>query len=96
MPEEYFIVEPRASEWVYVIQKLIKETPDLVPDDVVLSLEMPFPVYYLRREKFSVDRLAAAIGAKPRATAAAKVIRLQPFEVSGKLPNPTVPYFGEA
>lgn len=96
MPEEYYIIEPKASEWVYVIQKIIMGTKGLVPGDVIVNLELAFPVYYLRRDKFPVEVIARGIGATPKATAAAKVIRLEPFASSANLPNPTVNYYGEA
>lgn len=96
MPEEFYIIEVQASEWNYVIQRLVSETEGLTPGDVIVTLEMPFPVYHLRKEKFNVATLARSIGATIRAVEGAKTIRLEPFETSGNLPNPTVPYSGEA
>lgn len=96
MPEDFYIIEPKASEWVYVIQKLIRETDGIKPDDVILSLELAYPVYYLRRTKFSAERIATLVGSTPQAVSHAKVIRLEPFAESGNLPAPTVPYYGEA
>lgn len=96
MPEEYYIVEAKASEWVYVIQKFITDTKDVAVGDVVLSLELPYPVYYLRRDRFDGPELARVVGSTPSRIASAKIIRLEPFKVSGNLPKPTVPYSGEA
>lgn len=96
MPEEYYIVEAKASEWVYVIQKFITNTANVAMGDVVLSLELSYPVYYLRRDRFNGAELAKVVGTTPSRIEAAKVIRLEPFKISGNLPKPTVPYSGEA
>lgn len=96
MPEEYFIVEAKASEWVYVIQKIIRDTAGVEVGDIILSLELPYPVYYLRRTRFDATTLAVAFGGNIAQIRKAKIIRLEPFEASGKLPHPNVPYHGEA
>lgn len=95
--DEYYVIEVKASEWQYVVQeRIVALVPDRTPEDVILSLEMPFPVYYLRRDKFPIELLSRALGAAVEDLIEAKVIRLDPFEGSSNLPEPTTNEWGTA
>lgn len=95
--EEYYVVEVHGAEWQYVVQeRVILTVKDRVPEDAILSLEMSYPVYYLRRDKFPAELLARSFGASVEQITEAKVIRLDPFEVSSDLPSPTTTDWGTA
>lgn len=66
--EEYYVVEVHGAEWQYVVQeRVILTIKDRVPEDAILSLEMSYPVYYLRRDKFPAELLARSFGGQRRA-----------------------------
>ena len=95
--EDFYIIEAKAAEWVYVLDKLVADAHDtLTNGDVIVSLELPHPVYYLSRKKFTAASIARILGASEAAIQGSKVIRLEPYKRDSNLPNPSVPYFGEA
>lgn len=95
--DDYYIIEAKAAEWVYVLDKLIHEAKDtLTTGDAIVSLELTHPVYYLSRKKFTATALARVLGGSEAQITNSKVIRLEPYKRNSNLPNPSVPYFGEA
>lgn len=95
--KEFYVIEALAMEWRYVIERtIILPTEGVTPDDAVMSLEMPYPVYYLSRARFPAKLLAEKFGTTEEFIENSKIIRLEPYEVSGDLPSPNVNEIGTA
>lgn len=95
MTPNFYTIETRSIEWVYVITKLVSSHKPSV-EDVSIGMENGFTVYYIRKSLIPPAELATALGSDETTVNEAKRLVLKPLADETGLPKPTVPYVGEA
>jgi len=100
-PALYWTLEAQSDDWQWLIGEAIvrKAGPKLEPTDAFVNItNVQHPVFYLRRERFSVEEIVKLTGytGDPEAFAKAKIIRLAPVGDQSRWEKPTVPYAGAA
>ncbi len=89
----YWVLEPKAVEWVYLIRKLAEEHD---PEYIAFFADDGGPTVLLSRDKVPEDTLRKHLGIpKELDLAEVPIIRLWPMS-DEDLPEPTVSYWGEA
>jgi hypothetical protein len=94
--KDYWLIRTSAVEWLYLIRKIIRTDKTKPPHEnfVVLIRDKSW-LYMLKRAVFAKELLMATLGVTADQLEPGKVFVLDPPSNVG-LPEPTVPYYGEA
>lgn len=99
MTNDYYVIEAKSSEWVFVLTNYVNTHPDkeeLSEMDVRVVVEpSTWPTFYLSRAKFTSEDIGRLLGADPEAISRSKKIKLGPLDPRD-YPEPTVNYWGRA
>lgn len=98
--EEYWALQPFSVEGVWMIQTLVtRHFPKLNQEskDVVIAYqEEGPPVYWIRKKKLSPRLLGKMIGRTVEQLKGGRLITLKVTKPTEELPEPNVPYWGNA
>lgn len=93
----YYHLETSAGEWLWVINRLIRDHADKAsPDDAMLGHGEGVTTFLLKKTRFTAAILAKALGVSPEAIEKAPKIVLKSLDTPEKFPAPTVDYVGVA
>lgn len=95
----YWTLRTNATEWLYLLQKIIKtvEFPDEY--DYVVMIDGADPskwLYMLKRSVYGRDLVQKTLGLRDGHLQAGAVLNLDPLPRDPDVPEPTVSYYGEA
>ena len=109
-PKEYWVLYAHTTDWAVLLQRLVltmdptKGAKPLDPKIAVIGMKQGeyIPIYYLSREFFPIEKIAALIGKPVEALSGIETLHLREFKGEDGKPAqagwqaPSVDYWGMA